>query len=406
MGKRRRNHSIRAAMIRWHGSYERICPRKLAFATIVEGARPTQIRKVLEWMDVELPSKRETETATKKVCDLICKMAEENMQQELERCGPNTVIAFDGSWDHRRGGKQCLFSVASCATGKIIDAKVISKAIARDSEEFCEQSNMMESKGLSLVIEDLRHNPNIVGYVHDNDGRARNMIRLSGWEIHEYLDPNHALKSFESKLQNFNSKNANILRGVEGSLRKWLYTLLASDYPTEFKKIQWLNCYNHYCGDHRYCLHGNGPTTSWEKSNSVEAKEAFKKFLLNTLWIIEKVDTRFSTQLIESLHRTKLKFACKDVKWGYTWKARMMAAILEHNLPGWKYILRDRLSEEEFQQVPEILGENQQGPDLPVLGDQDQMVANILEDLINELEQIQRGEVPLAPYRRNPYNHE
>ena len=177
-------------MLRWHGASGKLNARKVAFATIVEGARPTQVRNILGWLDLELPSKRETETATKKVCNVICKMAEENMQAELERCGPNTVIAFDGSWDHRRGGKQCLFTVASCATGKIIDAKVISKTIARDSEEFCEQSNMMESKGLSLVIEDLRNNPNIVGYVHDNDGRARNMIRLSGWEIQEYLDPN------------------------------------------------------------------------------------------------------------------------------------------------------------------------------------------------------------------------
>ena len=48
----------------------------------------------------------------------------------------------------------------------------------------------------------------------------------------------------------------------------------------------------------------------------------------------------------------------------------MMAAILEHNLPDWKYILRDKLSEEECQQTPEILGDNQPAPDLLVLRDQ------------------------------------
>ena len=85
---------------------------KLAFATIVEGARPTRIRNALGCLDLELPSKRETESATRKVCNVICKMAEENMQEELERCGPNTVITFDGSLDQRRGGKQCLFTVA------------------------------------------------------------------------------------------------------------------------------------------------------------------------------------------------------------------------------------------------------------------------------------------------------
>ena len=206
MSRARRKQARDAIMLRWHGDVPRIEPVKLAFATIVEGARPMQVRNVLGWLDLELPSKRETYTAMTRVCNVICKMAEENMQQELESCGPNTVIPFDGSWDHRRGGKQCLFTVASCETGNIIDAKVISKAVARDCEEFCEQSNLMESKGLSLVIDDLRDNHNIVGYVHDNDARARKMIRLSGWEITEYIDPNHALKCFERRLQNFNRK--------------------------------------------------------------------------------------------------------------------------------------------------------------------------------------------------------
>ena len=34
-------------MVRWYGDVPRIEPVKLAFATIVEGARPTQVRNVL-----------------------------------------------------------------------------------------------------------------------------------------------------------------------------------------------------------------------------------------------------------------------------------------------------------------------------------------------------------------------
>ena len=123
MARRRRKQARDAIMVRWHGDVPRIEPVKLAFATIVEGARPTQVRNVLGWLDLELPSKRETYNAMRRVCNVICKMAGENMQQELDSCGSNTVIAFDGSWDHRRGGKQCLFTVASCETGKLLMQK-------------------------------------------------------------------------------------------------------------------------------------------------------------------------------------------------------------------------------------------------------------------------------------------
>ena len=54
------------------------------------------------------------------------------------------------------------------------------------------------------------------------------------------------------------------------------------------------------------------------------AMQALKGFLDATQFVIEKCCGIYSTQSNESLHRRKLKFATKDVKWGFTWHARAM----------------------------------------------------------------------------------
>ena len=60
-------------------------------------------------------------------------------------------------------------------------------------------------------------------------------------------------------------------------------------------------------------------------------------------FIIESCSTEFDTQSNESFHRTKLKYATKDVKWGKSWNARMMCAVLDRNVPYWKLQLYDEL---------------------------------------------------------------
>lgn len=46
-----------------------------------------------------------------------------------------------------------------------------------------------------------------------------------------------------------------VLRGIEGSLRRWMSTLLKSDLRTARKVFQWNNALEHYCGNHTHCLH-------------------------------------------------------------------------------------------------------------------------------------------------------
>ena len=210
----------------------------MAYAILVEGARPEQIRRVFDLCGIKVPPRGRLYDELAGVCAQLCVMGKACMQRELEALPPNTIIAFDGSWSQRRNATYCLFTVMTCQTNRIIESVVVSKNLPETSENYCETSNMMESLGLSLVIPRLRNNPNIIGYVHDNDGRARKMIREAGWNIREYLDPGHAVKSFNRKLQNFNRKNNQVLKGIEESLRRWLYTLLKSRLSTEEKVRQ------------------------------------------------------------------------------------------------------------------------------------------------------------------------
>ena len=294
----------------------------------------------------------------------------------------------------------------TCQTKRIIESLVVSKNLPETSENYCEASNMMESLGLSLVIPRLRNNPNIIGYVHDNDGRARKMIGEAGWNIREYLDPGHAVKSFNRKLQNFNRKNHQVLKGIEESLRRWLYTLLKSGLPTEEKVRQWQNCIRHYAGDHSLCTHGDVSTTTWGLATDPDAVVLLKKFLDATQFIIECCVPQIHTNAIESFHNVKSKFASKEVRWGFSWEGRMMAAVLDWNYPEWpaELFLRLGLDEIETTCAKSIKRGLQDGVT--------KRGTLINSHAVNHT--IVNGrrprEIPLKgrglAYKRNPYNHE
>ena len=80
--------------------------------------------------------------------------------------------------------------------GQVIESKVVTKSQTHPSEILCANSTMMEAAGLQALLPKLMQIQQIVGYVHDNDGKARNMIQQSGWQITELLDPGHAKKKF------------------------------------------------------------------------------------------------------------------------------------------------------------------------------------------------------------------
>ena len=401
----RSRRSIRAreaVQHRWEDRKTPISPRRMAYAILVEGGRPEQTFRIFERCGFRIPPRHEIYREMTLVGNEICAMARESMRLQREQLRPGTVISFDGSWDHRRNGSNCLFTVMECQKWRIIESVVISKRAPPTSQKFCETSTQMEAKGLIVALQSLAQCPGIVGYVHDNDARARKIMEQSGLKIFERLDPGHCLKSFDRKIQNFNRKNGQVLRGIEGSLRRWISTLLKSDLPTEQKVFQWKNALEHYCGHHEHCLHGDCATTTWDLAGDMAAREALKKFLTASQYIVENCERRFSTVRLESFHRLKVKYAPKDVHWGKSWEARMMCAVLDVNKPRWKDELLERIQAEQFtvHQRIDIVVARLLERDPPDPTDEQQ-----IPDLEAERD-IYGGELyhdPLPLYRRNPY---
>lgn len=342
----RRDISLRnqkAANARWHPDPIVIDPVQFAFSVLVEGAQPEKALRMLEWNNIVCPNHEKIYDAIRMIGDKIIDLAEKSMEHERANLPPDCVISFDGSWNHRRRGTHCLFSVICRQTGKVIESITVSNKIETTALNYCEHSNLMEAHGLKLAIERLKNLPQIMGYVHDNDAKARKIIEESGWGITEFLDPGHALKCFERRLQKFKRENPEVLKGIEGSLTKWIRSLIRYDGTTDEKVNLWMNSVSHYSGDHSRCLHGNRPCKMWDKAGDPVAIEALKKFLESTKFIIEYCNTEFDTQSNESLHKLKLKYATKDVKWGNSWRARMMCAVLDRNMVNWKLFLYDQL---------------------------------------------------------------
>ena len=161
----------------------------------------------------------------------------------------------------------------------------------------------MEAKALQKLIPKLQTLPNIVGYVHDNDAKARTIIEQSGWQITEYLDPGHCKKSFLRSLQNFEKDNRNVLKTIEKALQHWMWILVHSNFTLQHKVLLWQNTLWHMAGWHQYCIHQPMIGPAWHMAGNPYAMSALKKFLDSTQFIIEKCNGLYNTQANESLNR-------------------------------------------------------------------------------------------------------
>ena len=198
----------KAAQARWTASAAVLDATRLAFSVIVEGLEPEKTFRAMLWNDLEIKSYTEVYAAMKTVCSEIKEMAGESMAQVRESLPENSIVGFDGSWEHRRNSLRCLFSVVSPKTGQVLHSVLVSNKVARNDPTFCESPTLMESQGLRALLPELMQLRSITGYIHDNDAKTRKIIRDAGWEIMEFLDVGHCQKSFERKINNFNRVQA------------------------------------------------------------------------------------------------------------------------------------------------------------------------------------------------------
>jgi hypothetical protein len=213
------------------------------------------------------------------------------------------------------------------------------------------------------------------------------------------------MKSFERKLL----KTGKELKDIADSLRRFMQTLLRMSNWTVEKKVEaWLNSINHYLGIHTKCpFEGHDTGTRWAKLDQETTNLLLRQFLEDTAPILQKCSREFSTQMNESLNRSKSKYGDKDVKWWWTWEARMACAVLDRNWPFWKVDLHGRLglrARSAGVQLQIIARENQRLMTKARFGIDDE---NVKEKFIKRVRAARprKQAVPMGEmgYKTNPY---
>ena len=149
-----------------------IDPVTFAFSQLVEGGHPEKSLRMLEWNNIIVRNHDKIYDAIQFIGQQIIELTGQSMEYERQNLPEDCVISFDGSWNHRRRGSQCLFSVIYRQTGRVIESIIVSNKAEEDDHNFCVHSNLMEAHGFKIAINKLRTLSQIRGYVHGNDAKA------------------------------------------------------------------------------------------------------------------------------------------------------------------------------------------------------------------------------------------
>lgn len=316
---------------------------QFAFSIIINGLTFSSIRAFMLYNNIIPPSKSSYYRAIDLVIYEIVKLAQENMIFYRNNMKPDTVISFDGSWDHKRNGRYCIVDVIDQSQKKIIDFEVVQKSTNAHPSDYSGSSHNMEAHAIRNIVHRLKNDQRIIGYCHDNDSTVRKIMSTE-WPIQEYLDPNHTVKSFERIFNSINKKSHNKLKGLHNHLLRFMHFLINLCCSPVQKVQHWRNAVNHYQGNHQYCFPHKKSNFSWEFSKDHEAIQYLNTLLVKTSFILERCYPAYSTQLNESYHAIKSHYLSKEIAWRKTAFARLCCSILSFNgLFGWQFILRQRL---------------------------------------------------------------
>jgi hypothetical protein len=106
------------------------------------------------------------------------------------------------------------------------------------------------------------------------------------------LDRNHVATSFDTTWKQYSSvpgakrgRWLPVVREIEHRLRMWFYSCLKMAEDDEVRTAKWLGATKHYL------------ESDWSGKNDAEAGRLLDEFVSETVSLITKVHSRFSTQL-------------------------------------------------------------------------------------------------------------
>jgi hypothetical protein len=228
----------------------------MAFAILVSGSQPGKAQELVLWKDFgQVPGFcTALNRALRSMSNLFVDAAKDSCESARECILPASIISFDGSWEHRRNSRRCVVTIFCQQTKKIFDFAVIDADDPSERSKYRVCSQNLEAMGLEKMMkkEEVLEKEEIVGYVHDSDGRSRALIARLTLVGHpglvEFIDTVHATKSLEREII---KRKAHISDDISNRLRKWMRTLLHLNGMSKEDKVRaWRNCIFHFKGIH------------------------------------------------------------------------------------------------------------------------------------------------------------
>jgi hypothetical protein len=221
----------------------------IAFSILVTGSETLKAETLLCLVGIPLPPQNLLNTQLKVIGAEIMKMARKSCEDALRGIPFDSIIALDGSYEHRRKAQRCIVIFFCINTKKIIIFSVKSSRMEDGSDAYCEEKGSLELYAVRDLIQRLKNDPRIIRFIHDKDARISSAFRKE-WQITEQIDPGHATKSFERTLGKYRDM---IEPWVCEKLASWIKMIIASANDEEKKVALWLNSINHFMGDHTHC---------------------------------------------------------------------------------------------------------------------------------------------------------
>ena len=147
--------------------------------------------------NIDIPSRGTFFTEQKRQIPIIKECTNKTVIQCRNNAAKNLNLSTDGCWDHVRNGTHCTVSAIDRDQDKVLYFSNITKDGGKRTGNFSQSSNMMESRGINDIINQI-HNDNdrtINSLTHDNDNKTNTILKndekFKNAKI--MLDPRHAV---------------------------------------------------------------------------------------------------------------------------------------------------------------------------------------------------------------------
>ena len=314
--------------------------RRFTLSVLIAGTNPRQSFLLMLMNNYMPPSPSTFYRIQRQFLPQLYSLCNERINHFRSLMESEAILCFDGAWSHPRNAKQCIVSAIDNRQQKLVDFQLVQKHNAGVPGDYTGPSNLMESYGISKIIERWKDCPLITGYCHDNDGKCKRIIE-EYTDFEEYLDGGHSYKSVANKFDKINEYYNGIITEYRDSLLSFMKYLQNSSYSFDVRLVYWFNSVNHYNNKHEGCPHQH--TVVKERTLTSEQEVAIYSFLGETTKFLA-IKSSVSTQVNESFNAICVKRCKKDTSYKIGWEARAYISILIFNDPDiWLDLLWERL---------------------------------------------------------------